>query len=66
MKLLLRFTVLLRQTNRNASPVGVGRKGAADFNAPHTQRGRKFGLRRRASKKMKFACEAVCARPKWS
>lgn len=44
-KLLLRYAVLLRQANRNASPIGVRRKGTADFDASMMQRHREFGLR---------------------
>jgi hypothetical protein len=45
MKLLLRCAVLVRQADRDASPVGVGGKGAADFDAADTQSRRKLGLR---------------------
>jgi hypothetical protein len=40
LKLLLRRAVLLRRANRNASPVGVGRKGTADFDTLKAQRRR--------------------------
>jgi hypothetical protein len=57
MKLPLRCVVLFRQANRNASPIGVGRKGAADFDAPKTQRRREFGLRKTGMEK-----DEICVR----
>lgn len=35
-KLLLSAAVFVRKANRNASPIGVGRKGTADFDASRT------------------------------